>query len=125
MVSSRPFHPSVPSSIVIRPIIRPFIHPDDGHCVHIQNVWFCPVALPALTPLLLFLLLALTCGNRRRNQKKKKKTQATKQQQQLLLQTVLYQQRRRRIDDDAPIDLFFVCNGRHQYNHHGNEQDKQ
>jgi len=27
-------------------------------------VWFCPVALPALTPLLLLLLLALTCGVR-------------------------------------------------------------
>ncbi len=23
-----------------------------GYCVHIQNVWFCPVALPALVPLL-------------------------------------------------------------------------
>jgi hypothetical protein len=25
-------------------------------------MWFCPVALPALVPLLLLLLLALTCG---------------------------------------------------------------
>ncbi len=31
-----------------------------GYCVHIQNVWFCPVALLALAPFLL-LLLALTC----------------------------------------------------------------
>ncbi len=78
-----------------------------GYCVHIQNVWFCPVALPALAPLLL-LLLALTCGSKRRNQKKK--TQATKQQQ---LQTVLYQQRRRRTMMMLLLICFFVCNGRH------------